>query len=277
VPDSTLVRLNKLRSDLEALEPYPWENVEAWRAKARPFFREALPKHFDDFEATTETPKWVMMPLWSSGGNRWTGEGPRNNFAEAAAEENRSNRRIAAEQKRQILAWLEGIAEQLPHANSSNPLRNAGTEEQSVFLVHGHNGEAKERTARFLEQLGLNVVILHEQPDGGRTIIEKFEHYSAVKFAVILLTADDVGSAKSDPSVLKPRGRQNVVFEHGYFIGALGRKYVCALREEGVEVPSDLSGILYVPIDSGDTWKLALAKELRASGLDVDLNRAVPC
>jgi predicted nucleotide-binding protein len=109
---------------------------------------------------------------------------------------------------------------------------------KKVFLVHGHDSEAKEGTARFLEKVGLQPVILHEQPNSGRTIIEKFEVYSGdIAFAVVLLTPDDFGGAASSPGASKPRARQNVIMELGYFIGRLGRFRVCALHKGGVELP----------------------------------------
>lgn len=144
-----------------------------------------------------------------------------------------------------------------------------------VFLVHGHDDRIKVTAARFLEKLGLPVVILHERANAGRTIIEKFEEESAsANFAVVLLTADDVGSVKDEP-LQKARARQNVVFELGYFIGVLGRSRVVALREPGVELPSDYSGVVYIELDSGDAWQLKLAKEIKNSGIEVDLNRVV--
>jgi len=147
---------------------------------------------------------------------------------------------------------------------------------QEIFLVHGHNNEAKETVARFFEKLDLNVTILHEKPDSGRTIIEKFEQHSVpIDFAIILLTDDDVGNSKAEQMALNPRARQNVVFEHGYFIGKLGRNRVCALRSEEVEVPSDLSGVLYVPLDAQGAWKAKLAQEISAAGIDIDLNKAI--
>lgn len=152
------------------------------------------------------------------------------------------------------------------------PKRASGS---SIFLVHGHNNEAKETVARFLERLSLEAVILHEQPDRGRTIIEKFEAHAEVGYAVVLLTSDDVGGSRADSTSLAPRARQNVILELGYFLGALGRTRVCALKEEGVEVPSDLSGVLYVPLDAGGAWKLRLASEIKSAGIDVDLNRAM--
>ena len=74
---------------------------------------------------------------------------------------------------------------------------------------------------------------------------------------------------------MHPRGRQNVVFELGYFVGHLGRNRVCTLYEPGVEIPSDFSGIVYVPIDEAGAWRTLLARELKAAGFEVDLNRAL--
>jgi predicted nucleotide-binding protein len=73
----------------------------------------------------------------------------------------------------------------------------------------------------------------------------------------------------------KLRARQNVILELGFFLGKLGRKRVCALYQHNVEIPSDYAGVLFVPIDSGGAWRLPLARELKAAGLDIDMNRAV--
>jgi predicted nucleotide-binding protein len=144
-----------------------------------------------------------------------------------------------------------------------------------VFLVHGHDESAKEGTARFLEKLNLEPIILHEQPNEGQTIIEKVEKYGGVAFAVVLLTPDDVGAARDKQDNLRPRARQNVILELGYFLGRLGRKHVAALLKGDVEKPSDYDGVVYIPMDAGGAWKLQLAKELKATGLNVDLNDAV--
>ena len=142
-----------------------------------------------------------------------------------------------------------------------------------VFIVHGHDGEAREAVARFLERIGFEAVILHEQANRGRTIIEKVEANSDVGFAVVLLTPDDEGCAKGDQP--EPRARQNVLLELGYFIGRLGRHRVCALKRGELEIPSDFAGVVWETMDSGSGWKLALARELQAAGHDVDLNKAV--
>jgi predicted nucleotide-binding protein len=158
-----------------------------------------------------------------------------------------------------------------------------------VFVVHGHDGKLKTQVARFLERLELEPIILHEQADRGLTIIEKFEKHSDVSFAVVLLTPDDVGGLadakgstgsflptllhKDEDTKLKSRARQNVIFEFGFFLGKLGRSNVCGLYCEGVELPSDYSGVLYTKIDAEGAWQYKLVKELKAAGLDVDANR----
>ncbi|XEG75289.1 nucleotide-binding protein [Pseudomonas sp. abacavir_1] len=140
-----------------------------------------------------------------------------------------------------------------------------------VFLVHGHDEAVRETVARFLEKLGLQVIILHEQANSGRTIIEKIEHNSDVGMAVVLLTPDDVG-CKAGGQV-EPRVRQNVLLELGYFIGALGRDKVCALRSGKVEIPTDFAGVVWTEM-SGE-WKTALARELKQAGYAIDWNKVM--
>jgi len=146
----------------------------------------------------------------------------------------------------------------------------------SIFLVHGHDKAVLQETARFLERLEQDVLILRELPNKGRTIIEKFEDYSNVGFAIVLLTADDRGGTAETPfEEQSARARQNVILEQGYFLGKLGRNRVCALYRPGVEIPSDYTGVLYVALDDAGAWRLELAKELKAAGFSVDMNRAV--
>jgi len=176
---------------------------------------------------------------------------------------------------------LASLREQLPLFEDP-PAMPARSEEPSVevgitvFVVHGHSEAFKQQVARFLDAVtDLEPVILHEQANSGRTIIEKFEdHAGRAAFAVVLLTGDDDGGVRGSGE-RHPRARQNVVFELGFFIAVLGRSKVAVLYEEGVELPSDMSGVLYTSLDAGGAWKLALAKELRAAGLSVNLNRAM--
>ncbi|BCQ25016.1 nucleotide-binding protein [Caballeronia sp. NK8] len=147
-------------------------------------------------------------------------------------------------------------------------------DENSVFLVHGHDVALREMSARLIEKLGLEAIILSEQTNRSATIIEKLERHSNVRFAVVLMTADDVGAVKSArDSGLQARARQNVVLELGYFIGKIGRQNVCVLYESGVELPSDYYGVVFIPIDDHGTWRYSLGKEFRQAGLNVDLNK----
>lgn len=151
---------------------------------------------------------------------------------------------------------------------------SAASRNPSVFLVHGRDEGIRESVARFLEKLGLSVTILHEHANKGRTIIEKFEEFADVGFAVVLLTGDDRGGlAETPPKDFHPRARQNVILELGFFLGKLGRERVCALYEPGVDIPSDFSGILFVEIDLKRRWHVELARELKAAGFAVDMNR----
>jgi len=142
----------------------------------------------------------------------------------------------------------------------------------NIFIVHGRDGKAKEQTARFIEKLSLKAIVLHEQASGGRTIIEKIENYSNVGFAIVLYTPDDVGNIKmeSDKKQLKPRARQNVVFEYGYLMGKIGRRNVVALVEKNVELPNDISGIVYI---TNENWQFSIAKEMKDVGYEIDLNK----
>jgi len=144
-----------------------------------------------------------------------------------------------------------------------------------VFVVHGHDNEIKQSVARVLEKLGLEVIILHEQPNKGRTVIEKFIDYSDVGFAIVLLTPDDVAYPKSlSPDDAKFRARQNVILELGYFLGKLERNRVFVLyrEQENFEIPSDYTGVLYTAYDPANRWQIDMARELQEAGYEVDLN-----
>lgn len=145
-----------------------------------------------------------------------------------------------------------------------------------IFVVHGHDEEIKQATARTLEKLGLEAIILHEQPNRGKTIIEKFTEYSDVGFAVVLLSPDDRGRVKIDsPETEKFRARQNVILELGYFLGRLGRERVFVLfrEEKNFEIPSDYAGVIYTPYDIDGRWAFTLAKELKEADYMVDIDK----
>lgn len=153
----------------------------------------------------------------------------------------------------------------MPASNNQN---------RDVFIVHGHDEAAKHEVARFIDKLGLRPIILHEQASGGsKTVIEKFEHFSDVSFAVILLTPDDTGAPASQPTKTRLRARQNVILELGYFMGKLGREKVYALYKSDVELPSDYAGVLYILMDVKGAWKQDLAREIKQAGIHIDINK----
>ncbi len=145
-------------------------------------------------------------------------------------------------------------------------------DKNKVFIVHGHDELTKTNVARFIEKLGYEAIILHEQASGGKTIIEKIEFYTDVGFAIVLYTPDDVGGVNKaeSPSAQKNRARQNVIFEHGYLIAKLGRDKVVPLVVGDLEMPSDVNGIVYV---ADTNWQIDVAKEMKQAGYIIDFNK----
>ncbi|MGO8869718.1 MAG: TIR domain-containing protein [Alphaproteobacteria bacterium] len=216
-----------------------------------------------------------VEPMWSGSGG-----GVHDDAHEA--------RQYVAEGKQEALTLLrqavrslneeiddEVAAEQAARAVAAPEAPAVPRDQSKVFLVHGHDGEVRETVARFIsEKLGLEPVILHERPNKGRTIITKFREESAgVGFAVVLMTPDDVGKA-AEAAVLKPRARQNVVFELGFFIGALGAENVAAIVKGDVERPSDFDGVVYISYEKED-WRTKLGQELQSAGYQIDWNKVM--
>ncbi len=174
-----------------------------------------------------------------------------------------------------IIKGFREDVEEFAHSQSSSSINEtaATVRPNKVFVVHGHDEGPREALARFLERLGIRPVILHERPNKGRTIITKFREEAAdVGFAVVLITPDDVGGISE--SKFKARARQNVVFELGFFIGALGPERVAALVKGDVERPSDFDGVVYMSLDNG-SWKMDLGNELQAAGYEIDWNNVM--
>ena len=134
-----------------------------------------------------------------------------------------------------------------------------------IFIVHGHDRVALLDLKNFLQN-GLHFpepVILGEMKSGGRTVIEKLEHHaSQIDIAFVLLTPDDTGGVSDPTSSMRPRARQNVVFELGYFFGKLGRRSgrVIVLHKGPLEIASDIAGLMYIDIQNGVG---AAAEEIR--------------
>jgi predicted nucleotide-binding protein len=163
---------------------------------------------------------------------------------------------------------LERLPENNEHVRKLNQL--------SVFIVHGHDDGAKESVARYVAKLGLKPIILNEQENKGRPLIQKLEETaSLVGYAVILMTPDDSAYSMAEPSRVSFRARQNVILELGYFIAKLGRDRVAVFVKGNLEQPSDYLGVVFEPFDNDDGWKLKLARELRQAGYNIDMNNTI--
>ena len=179
------------------------------------------------------------------------------------------------------ISYLESLIQQMPLLPSAevSPARVAKpascTTSKKVFIVHGHDNQTRTEAELLMTKLGFEPIVLFKQANMGATIIEKLERETKdICFAIVLYTKCDEGKAVEE-TVLKPRARQNVVFEHGMMCALLGRDHVVALVEEGVEIPGDLSGVVYITQDAVGKWKYDVAKEMRAIGLDADMNNIV--
>lgn len=147
-----------------------------------------------------------------------------------------------------------------------------------AFVVHGHDEVLKNQVEIFINEIGLEPIVLHRQADEGLTLIEKFEKHSDVGYAFILLTPDDISYTQSEE--LKPdedrnkeyRARQNVIFEFGFFIGKLGRQRVCCIYKEGVSLPTDISGVVYKKISMNvEEAAFSIIKDLKSAGYIIDI------
>ncbi len=167
---------------------------------------------------------------------------------------------------------LNEVQQKLTNLKTSTKKNKKSTfDNKRVFIVHGHDDKVKLDVSNFLRKLGLEPVILHEQANQGKTIIEKIEDYTNVGYGIVLYTpCDKGGTAATDFENMKFRARQNVIFEHGYLIAKLGRNRVCALVDGDIELPSDIGGVLYVTYPSD--WELKVGKELLNVGYNINLN-----
>lgn len=196
----------------------------------------------------------------------------RHHYVEAARQNIEQSIVLLQEAQRVLLEDLEDVEREVASASPSIP-QETQTLSRRVFVVHGHDDGAREAVARFLEKIGFEAIILHEQASQNRTVMEKIEAHREVGFAVVLLTPDDEGCVKGGEP--KPRARQNVLLELGYFMGYLGRHKVCALKRGELEIPSDYLGVVWVAMDGGNGWKQALGQELEAAGHEVDWNKVM--
>jgi predicted nucleotide-binding protein len=244
---------------LLASRPLGSDDYSSWELVTRNILEKTFGMHSPNVSSVMDVGKYGAFPMYED--DEWW--------------ENHNSESLLTQVK-QLAGLVELLQTEAQLASGSVVDHTSILTGHRLFLVHGHNEKTLHETARFLERLKQDIIILREQPNKGRTIIEKFEDYADVGFAVVLLTSDDRGGAISETGeAMKPRARQNVILELGYFLGRLGRNRVCALYEPGVEIPSDYSGVLYIPLDEQGAWRLSRAKEMKAAGLAVDMNLAL--
>lgn len=252
-------QLKALYDEIDVLIKHGVSNSDAefikWQKKAERFLKSHYHEgdEYNDFVNT------------SFGLHVWTFDTPDSAWVEACSDGLRETKAIFEVYLEELQS---GDVEKETHAGLDK--KTAGNNNR-VFVVHGHDGELRQSIARTLERQGIEPIILAEQANLGATIIEKFEKYSDVKVAICLFTEDDLGKANKEDD-LKHRARQNVVFEAGYFIGKLGRENVVLLANRDIEMPSDLSGVVYT---DNSMWQMQVLKELREMGFSVDLNKAL--
>lgn len=269
------LRLLKERRDfLIALgvERKDWPTYTSWYAGSKPLIAQHFPKHLQQFDGLMK-PRWVSFPrVYYMGG--------RNDYSDLNRKEAAANDAVVKGVKTKLLELVDMVIELSSDDEPTDALRRPSAAAspdakvtKTVFVVHGHDDEMKQYVARVLSTLGMNPIILHEQPNAGQTLIEKFESHADVGFAVVLLSPDDKGfAAGQNAKLAKPRARQNVILELGYFVGLLKRSRVFALKRDELEIPSDFAGVVYTPYDAAGHWRFMLAQELQAAGFDVDAN-----
>ena len=254
--DSGIWKLNRRIEQVTGLDPSKVQYHDQSVANVTLHINETLREVFGD------SPKFLGFAL------RGTSDAElQDEFAEAIPQTVTmlKGRISSLEEKRECLEADQEVDQTSLVQSSANT--------RQVFVVHGRDDAAKHQVRTFLNELGLEPVILDEQPNDGQTVIEKFEGNADVGFAVVLLTPDDTGGLADSSNESRPRARQNVIFELGCFVGKLGRKKVCVLRKGDVDILSDYQGVIYIPMDEAGGWKLKLATELRNTGIDVDLNQ----
>lgn len=122
-----------------------------------------------------------------------------------------------------------------------------------IFLIHGRNHFHRDRVANILREINAIPIILEHQVVDSRDAIDiLYENARNVDFAVAFFTGDDIGRLNNEDSADKKRARQNVIFEVGLFMGVLSRKKVVIFWDNEAEKPSDIGGIVTLPVSEND-------------------------
>lgn len=262
-------RLSKRIAEINSFDPSTVDNQRSTPAldALEAAIKDSLAKTFGD--GSVEYNRYSAATRFDRGPYNAISVVPKERYQQSISNSRDRALALLSQAVKSLQENLDEIAE--VSKESSDEISSKQPTSKKVFVVHGRDEAAKHSVARYLDQIGLDPVILHEQANKGRTIISKFvEEASGTDFAVVIMSPDDRGGmAGAD---VRPRARQNVVFELGFFIGALGANRVAALVLGDLEIPSDFDGVVYIPMTSG-SWPIQLGKELRAAGYEIDLNK----
>ena len=264
--------LDKLKKLIQQADELLTQNVttslpefKAWHLNVKRFLERTFGKESTELKSFKEEISFSFIPLID-----FISFGSDDVVSSSSSQEDiKICKKGITETKLILQTYLEEIEEEL-NAHYADKNHN-NIDLTKVFIVHGHNGEIKQKVARIVEKQGLEAIILDEQVSGGQTIIEKLEYYineQGVGAAICLFTADDTGKANKEEEQ-KPRARQNVVFETGLCIGKLGRERIVVIAENGIELPSDMQGVVYI----NDNWEFGMLKELKNMSFEIDLNK----
>jgi predicted nucleotide-binding protein len=164
------------------------------------------------------------------------------------------------------LEILESMFSNISTNSQKSTTEPNSNENNKIFIVHGRDRTALLETENIIRKIGLEPIILNKIANNGLCLIEKFEKYSNVQYAIVLLTPDDIGALFEESPNYMYRARQNVIFEMGFFYGKLGRSNVCCIYKSSLELPSDVNGIAYLPYNqSVEEVEMALLRELKGA------------
>ncbi|HUA73979.1 MAG TPA: TIR domain-containing protein [Solirubrobacteraceae bacterium] len=178
-------------------------------------------------------------------------------------------------------------AELAPHEAAPAELDGGGesyapapAQTREVVLAHGRDERWKQAVEHLLRASGPDheVRVIKRRSSEGEGLSGVLGEAHGSRYAVVLLTADDVGGPRlesEDEPFFSTRAHQQVVFEMGFLVAALSPGRVCVLYEDGVELPYDLDGVSHVRLDLAGTWQPKLLLHLRRAGFDYDMNKLV--
>lgn len=129
-----------------------------------------------------------------------------------------------------------------------------------IFISHGRSEQWRQLQSYIEKDLEHNTLELAQEANLGRTILQKlYEESEKCSIAVIVMTGDDITENG------EIRARENVMHEIGFFQGFYGLNNVVLLHESGVNIPSNIHGLVYIPFpkDTIEATFGALHRELK--------------